>query len=69
MLKKKNIKCLDYFNSAKQNLKRKRGEYSEITLNEAKVYIQMKDYTTAKSLWSINHSQKTQSALKFIVAL
>jgi hypothetical protein len=44
--------ALDYFNSAKTKFEEEKLEANipEITLNEAKVYIQMKDYTTAKSL-------------------
>lgn len=44
--------ALDYFNSAKTKFEEEELEanISDITLNEAKVYIQMDDYTTAKSL-------------------
>lgn len=44
--------ALDYFNSAKTKFEEEKldANISEITLNEAKVYIQMGDYSTAKSL-------------------
>ncbi len=44
--------ALDYFNSAKTKFEEKNLEanISDITLNEAKVYIQMEDYSKAKSL-------------------
>ncbi len=44
--------ALDYFNSAKTKFEEEKLEanISDITLNEAKVYIQMEKYTTAKSL-------------------
>ncbi|MGJ8592179.1 MAG: ATP-binding protein [Aquaticitalea sp.] len=44
--------ALDYFNSAKTKFEEQNLEanISEITLNEAKVYLQLKDYNTAKSL-------------------
>ncbi|MEZ4801972.1 MAG: ATP-binding protein [Gelidibacter sp.] len=50
--KKEYQNALDYFNSAKTKFEEEKMEanISEITLNEAKVYIQMEDYATAKSL-------------------
>lgn len=50
--KKEYQNALDYFNSAKTKFEEKKLEpnISEITLNEAKVYIQMEDYQKAKSL-------------------
>lgn len=50
--KKEYQTALDYFNSAKTKFEEENLEanISEITLREAKIYIQLKDYTTAKSL-------------------
>ena len=44
--------ALDYFNSAKTKFEEEKLEVniSDITLNEAKVYIQLNDYAKAKSL-------------------
>ncbi len=50
--KKEYQNALDYFNSAKTKFEEAKLEanISDITLNEAKVYIQMEDYPKAKSL-------------------
>jgi signal transduction histidine kinase/ActR/RegA family two-component response regulator len=50
--KKEYRNALDYFNSAKTKFEEEKLEanISDITLNEAKIYLQLKDYSTAKSL-------------------